>query len=82
MTEDELLAEILEAMQAVDQGENEADTVTTIEVANRIGISRDRAMKQLSILANQGRLQRDMVRRINAWGKPSTVMGWRLVQHD
>lgn len=80
MTEDELLAEIIASISTNEPGENEPGTITTIEVAERLGCSRDAAMARMKLLRDRGKVRPDMIYRINEWGKGSHVMGWRLIE--
>lgn len=79
MTEDELLAEIIAAIQG-SAPENEPGTVTTVEVATRLGCSHKKAVDQLKNLSAQGKVKPDRVRRVNFWGVATSVPGWRLIE--
>jgi hypothetical protein len=83
MTEDELLAEIAEAIQGIE-ATDEPGTITTGEVSAALGYNVKKTLAALKALANTGKIEPAKVRRVNLWGTVMRVNGWRIaeVAHD
>ncbi len=80
MTEDELVAILRAAAEAVP--DNEPGTITAAEYAAAADLTDYRARLQLRELVASGVIRADWIRRVNRWGTATRIMGYRYTGRD
>lgn len=81
--EDDLLAALEEARAVeVDGLYDEPESITLPEARKVLDLSRNKTMVLLSHLCDTGKLRRDMIRRVNAWGYMNKVPGYKLIRNE
>jgi hypothetical protein len=80
ITEAEVFAELLKYIEDSDDDDKiEADTITAPEAQKYLGISIRHTRRVLGQMADEGKLERTMVRRHDGW-RWSSVRGYRLTR--
>jgi hypothetical protein len=78
VTQDEILRAIQDAMANMPP-ENEPGTFTTRVVREALDLPRERCIKTLEAMCEQGIIEKAMVRRVDGWGFVRKTAGYRIV---
>ena len=79
-TEADLLRVLLEALDGLRQNADEPGTITSSELADYLGLEQASGTRKLKRLLKAGVVKPAMVKRVDAWGRLRTVVGYRLAE--
>ena len=82
--EDELLAELQkEQTKTAEEGlQNEPESITQPEAEKKLGLNSRKTKEILHSLCDAGKLKRQMILRVNAWGYTQHIPGYKLARRE